>query len=181
MGKDVVLQALRQEECSLTPIVTATTRPQRPGEVDGVHYYFVDHARFQQMLAQGELLESAEVYGNCYGVPRSAVKQALQQGRDVLLKMDVQGADTIRRTAPGALMLFLAPPSLDELARRLRARNTENAEQYQRRLDTARQEMMCLPDFDYVVVNYEVPQAVADIRSILTAERCRVQPRQVQL
>jgi len=181
VGKDVVLQRLRQEEPSLSPVVTATTRPQRPGEVDGMHYYFLDPNRFEEMAACGEFLESASVYGYCYGVPKAAVRAALDEGRDVVLKTDVQGAASVRRMAAGALLLFLAPPSLGELARRLKARNTENSEQYQRRLETARQEMMCLPDFDYVVVNHEVAQAVADIRAILTAERCRVQPRRARV
>lgn len=181
VGKDVVLQRLRQEEPMLTRIVTATTRPQRPGEVDGVHYHFVDCGHFQDLLERGEFLEWAQVYGNWYGVPKEAVRQALAQGRDVVLKTDVQGAATIRRTAQGAVMVFLAPPSLEELARRLRARNTEDTQQYQRRLDTARQEMMCFPHFDYVVVNHEVGQAVSQIRAILGAERSRVQMRQVQL
>ena len=181
VGKDVVLQRLRQEEPSLTSIVTVTTRPQRTGELDGVHYHFVDSAHFQEMLDKGELLEWAQVYGSWYGVPRSAVREALAQGRDVVLKTDVQGAATIRKAVLDAVLAFLAPPSMEELARRLRARNTENPQQYQRRLETARQEMACLPHFDYVVVNRKVGQAVAQIRAILTAERCRVHPRRIQL
>lgn len=181
VGKDAVLQHLRKEEPSLSPIVTVTTRPRRPGEEEGVPYHFVGRPHFQEMVQRGELLEWAQVYGNAYGVPRAAVREALAQGRDVILKTDVQGAATIRGCVPGSVLIFLAPPSLEELAQRLKKRNTENAEEYQRRLETARQELQQLPQFDYVVVNHTVPQAVAQIRSILVAERCRTHPRQVQL
>jgi len=181
VGKDVVLQRLQEVEPRLVGVVTVTTRPQRPGEVSGVHYHFVDGPRFQEMVEREELLEWAQVYGHWYGVPRTAVREALAQGQDVVLKTDVQGASTLKRLAPEAVLVFLAPPSLEELGRRLRERKTEGASALNRRLEMAQQEMACLPQFDYVVVNHRVEQAVAHIQAILTAERCRTHPRRVEL
>ncbi len=164
-------------------VVTATTRPQRPGEVSGRDYLFVSPEEFQEMIAQNALLEWAQVYGYQYGVPKDPVRQALSRGKDVVIKADVQGAATIRGLAPEGVFIFLAPPSWEELERRLRGRRTESAPALARRLETARQEMATLPLFDYLVVNQEgrLDGAVAAIRAIITAEKCRVKPRRVEI
>jgi len=163
--------------------VTATTRPKRPGEVNGQDYHFLSPEAFQDMLKRGELLEWAEVYGHLYGVPKAQVRQALARGQDVMVKIDVQGAEHIRQVAPQSVLIFLAPPSTEELARRLRERKTESAAQLELRLKTAREEMERLPLFDYVVVNEQgrLDEAVAQIEAIITAEKCRVNPRQVEI
>lgn len=183
VGKDALLAALRPWEQAPQVAVTATTRPQRPGEVEGVHYYFWGEAEFQRRRSQGELLEWAQVYGNFYGVPRAPVAQALAGGQDVLIKTDVQGAATIRALAPQAVAIFLAPSSLTELEERLRQRRSEAPFDLKLRLQTARQEMERLPEFDYVVVNTQgrLEAALAQVKAIITAERCRVRPQEVRL
>jgi len=133
------------------------------------------------MLERGELLEWAEVYGNWYGVPRQEVKQALERGLDVMVKVDVQGAATIKGMVPQALLIFVAPPSTEELQARLRQRESETTTDLKRRIETADEEMKRLPLFDYVVVNDKVDQAVAKIDAIITAEKCRANPRVVEL
>ena len=133
------------------------------------------------MIERGELLEWAEVYGNWYGVPRQDVKQALERGLDVMVKVDVQGAATIKGIVPQALLIFVAPPSTEELQARLRQRESETTTDLKRRIETADEEMKRLPLFDYVVVNDTVDQAVAKIDAIITAEKCRANPRVVEL
>ncbi|MBI4216029.1 MAG: guanylate kinase [Chloroflexi bacterium] len=183
VGKDALLAALRPWEQAPQVAVTATTRPQRPGEVEGVHYYFLGGAEFQRRRSQGELLEWAQVYGNFYGVPRDPVAQALARGRDVIIKADVQGAATIKGLAPAAIGIFLAPTSLVELEERLRQRRSEAPFDLELRLETARQEMERLSEFDYVVVNPQgrLGAALAQVKAIITAERCRVRPQEVRL
>lgn len=163
--------------------VTATTRPRRHGEKDGVNYHFVSREEFQEMVKRGELLEWAQVYGNLYGVPRREVEQPLKEGRDVIVKADVQGAETIKGIAPQALLIFLAPPSMEELVARLQRRKSESTVDLTQRIETAHKEMKRLPIFDYVVVNHRdrVELAVAQIDAIITAEKCRVNPRVVEL
>ena len=133
------------------------------------------------MMERGELLEWAEVYGNWYGVPRQDVKQALERGLDVMVKVDVQGAATIKGIVPQALLIFVAPPSTEELQARLRQRESETATDLKRRIETADEEMKQLPLFDYVVVNDKVDQAVAKIDAMITAEKCRANPRVIEL
>ncbi len=183
VGKDAVLQRMKERGIALFYAVTATTRPRREGEIDGVHYRFVSPEEFERMKTQGELLEHACVYGNYYGVPKRPVAEALAEGRDVLVKVDVQGAATIRRSYPEALFIFLAPPSMAELAHRLRTRKTESPSAFMMRLMTAREEMKKLELFDYVVINYQdrVDEAVDKILAIIAAEKCRVKPRKVNL
>lgn len=180
-GKDAVLARVKGSVQPLYFVVTATTRPQREGESDGVPYHFVSRERFQEMVEWGELLEWAEVYGHLYGVPKSQVKEALERGHDVLVKVDVQGAATIKRAVPQALLIFLAPPSMAALEERLRDRNTESAAELERRIATANEEMMQQGMFDYVVVNDQVDLAAAQIDAIITAEKRRVRPRAVDL
>ncbi|MFQ5826511.1 MAG: guanylate kinase [Dehalococcoidia bacterium] len=181
-GKDAVLSRLREKGYPLHYTVTATTRPQRVGEKEGVDYYFLPAVRFQEMVNGGDLLEWAKVYGHWYGVPREPVEQALRGGQDVIIKADVQGAKTIRSRHPQAVLIFLTAPTDEELTVRLRRRHTESPSDLARRLETAREEMKHLPMFDYVVVNHEdrVDVAVGQIQAIITAEKCRVNPRVVE-
>jgi guanylate kinase len=182
-GKDAVLTRMKETGFPLEYITTLTTRPQRPGERDAVDYRFISAEQFQKMLERGELLESASVYGNWYGVPRQPVKQALGSGQDVIVKVDIQGAATIRRIVPQAVLIFLTPPSPEELALRLRERHTETAFDLALRIKTAEAEIKQLPLFDYVVLNQrdEIDRAVSQIKAIITAEKCRASPREIRL
>ena len=183
VGKDAVLSELRKLDRPWYFAVTATTRPMRAGERDGVDYIFLDMETFDRMRERDEFLECAEVYGRWYGVPRSQARDALRSGKDVFLKIDVQGAATIRGMAPEALLIFLIPPSLGELQQRLRGRMTESSEELERRLRTAEEELRLVQHFDYRVVNPDghLDLAAADIDAIIAAEKCRVSPRMVQL
>jgi len=183
VGKDAVMGRMKERGLSMHYTVTATTRQRRPAEEHGRDYYFISEDEFQRLIAADELLEWALVYGDYKGIPKQPVRAAMAQGQDVLLRIDVQGAATVRRLAPEAVLIFLAPPSMDELTRRLRQRRTESEEALQRRIEAARQEMAALADFDYVVVNYEdrLDDAVDRIVSILWAEKMRVRPRRVAL
>ncbi len=183
VGKDAVLSRLKQLDFPLHYTVTATTRPRRPGEQDGVDYFFLTQAEFLEMGQNRQFLESAQVYGHWYGVPRAPVQQALRQGRDVIIKADVQGAATIKSVAPDAILIFLVPPSFEDMEGRLRQRQTESSIDLELRLNTARQEMERLPLFDYRVINPfgRLDEAVEQIRAIIIAEKCRVAPRRVSL
>ncbi len=183
VGKDAVLAGLRQCGLPLEFIVTVTTRPPRPSECDGVHYHFVSDARFQELVDGGELLEWASVYGNRYGTPRQAVRVALAAGRDAIVKVDVQGAASIKKIVPQAVLIFLATPSLADLTRRLRGRRTESDADCELRLRTAGEELKQLHIFDYIVFNRggELDHAVEEIRAIITAEKCRVRARETSV
>jgi guanylate kinase len=182
-GKDAVLSRMRELEVPLEFIVTLTTRRRRPEEEDGSAYHFVSEGNFKIMIEAKELLEWAQVYGNLYGVPKKPVKLALNKGLDVVLKVDIQGADTIKKTLPEAVSIFLAAPSMQELAERLRGRNTESKTDMDLRLQTALEEMKTLHCFDYVVINRQqkIDCVVADIRAIITAEKLRRVSRQYNL
>ena len=183
VGKDAVLSELRKLDRPWHFAVTATTRPMRHGECAGVDYIFLEPDTFAKMRERDEFLECAEVYGRWYGVPRSQARDALRAGQDVFLKIDVQGAATIREMAPEALLIFLIPPSLEELQHRLRGRMTESAPELESRLRTAEAELAQVRHFDYRVVNPDghLGRAAADIDAIIAAEKCRVAPRMVQL
>jgi guanylate kinase len=183
VGKDSILMRMRDIGFPFHFVVTATSRVMRPGERDGYDYYFVGRERFEEMIAQEELLEWAEVYGHYKGIPKSEVRQALASGRDVILRIDVQGAATIRRLAPEAVFVFLVPGSFDELRARLQWRRTESPDQMEQRLAMARHEMEALNQFDYLVINREdhLDDAVGQIRAIIVAEKQRVRPRRVAL
>jgi guanylate kinase len=183
VGKDAVLSGMKKKERSLHYAVTATTRPRRQGERDGYEYHFVPKSDFERMIKDDELLEWANVYGNLYGVPKKEVRQALARGRDIMVKVDVQGAANIKRVAPQAVFIFLAPPSLEELQERLKQRKTESGVDLELRMKAARKEMDSLSMFDYVVVNHKggVAQAISHIEAIIAAEKCRVKPRRVEL
>jgi len=181
VGKDSVLRHLKETGGNWHFTVTATTRAQRPGEVDGEDYLFMDRDTFHDMVQRGDFLECAQVYGNWYGVPKSQVRDALAEGKDVFMKTDVQGAATIKDLAPGGIFVFLMPPSPQELERRLRDRKTETTPDLELRIRTAMEEMRQLSDFEYVVVNDELDTAVDQIRAIITAEKCHIPPRWVYL
>ena len=181
VGKDAVLAQMKEWGRPMHFTVTATTRKRRDAERNGVDYHFVTVKKFKDMIERGELLEWAEVYGNFYGVPRGEVKQALERGKDVMIKVDVQGAATIKRVVPAAVLIFLVAPSLAILEERLRNRRSDSDGDIERRIRTASAEMKKVKIFDYVVVNTDVGQATADVKSIITAEKCRAKPRNVKL
>ena len=183
VGKDAVLTRLKESDYPLKFITTLTTRPRRAKERDNVDYHFVSREKFQEMIENGELLEWANVYDNWYGVPRAAVKQALDKGEDAIIKIDVQGATTIKKIMPQAVFIFLMPPSMEELATRLKQRYTESPSGLALRLKNAEEEVRQLSLFDYVVVNNwgEVDVAVSEIKAIISAEKHRVSPREIAL
>lgn len=183
VGKDAVLSRIRELGYSQHIVVTATTRTIRPTEKDGVDYIFLDQDTFDKKVADNEFLEWAEVYGNCYGVPKDQVREAISSGQDVIIKADVQGAATIKKLNPYGVFVFLAPPSFQDLEKRLRVRKTEAQIDLERRLETARGEMQQLPLFDYVVVNADgaLDDAVAALESIIQAERWRYPRRTLEL
>ncbi|HIM78759.1 MAG TPA: guanylate kinase [Dehalococcoidia bacterium] len=181
VGKDAALDALKLLDRPWHFVVTATTRTQRQGEQDGVDYIFLETGAFLKMKERDELLECAQVYGNWYGVPRNQVRQGLRNGKDVFLKVDVQGADTVRELAPEALFIFMIPSSLDDLRSRLTLRMTEKPSEMELRISIAESELGRVGEYDYRVVNREgqLEQAVAEIDAIITAEKCRTRPRVV--
>jgi guanylate kinase len=167
VGKGTVADHIKRHHPEILLSVSATTRPPRPGEVDGEHYYFVDDDAFDAMIAAGELLEHATVHNrHRYGTPRAPIEQALRAGRTVLLEIDLQGARQVRRAAEDATLVFLLPPSWDELVQRLVGRGTEDAEERARRLKTARRELAAQNEFDYRVVNTDVAEAAREVASL---------------
>ena len=183
VGKDVALNLMRAQGFALHFVVTTTSRPPRPGEVEGRDYNFVSTQRFQEMIANDEFLEWAMVYGDYKGIPKAQIRRALDSGKDVMLRLDVQGAATVRKLCPQGVFIFLAPASLEELEQRLRARLTETPEGLARRMAVAPKEMAELPNFDYMVINRHgyLEIAVEQIKSIIIAERCRVHRRRVTI
>ncbi len=182
-GKDAVIDRMKELRIPVAHVVTVTTRAQRANEVDGVHYHFVTEERFQRIVEDGEMLEWARVYENYYGVPLFAVRDALATGKDVVVKVDVQGAATIRERVEGALLLFIRPPSLEELRRRLLSRQSETCEEVSIRLSKAIHEYERLSLFDYVLTNHpdRLDEVVEEIKAILVAEKLRVTPRRVEV
>lgn len=183
VGKDAVLNGLRKLDRPWHFVVTATTRSMRSGEKSGVDYIFLETGEFQEMKEHGELLEHAQVYGNWYGVPKGQVRQAMEKGKDVILKVDVQGAATIRKMAPEAVFIFLAPSSMEELQARLKVRATESGADLELRTRIAREEMEHMPSFDYKVVNRDgcLEETVASIDAIIAAEKRRIPSRRVSI
>lgn len=172
VGKGTVAARVRRDHPEIWISVSVTTRTARPGEIDGVHYHFVDDARFDELEATGGLLESAVVHGRArYGTPRAPVEEQLAAGRSALLEIDLQGARQVREAMPEALMCFLAPPSWDELTRRLVGRGTESPEERERRLETARVELAAEPEFDVTIVNTDVGAACAELVHLFDAGR----------
>ncbi len=176
VGKDSIIQGLKQTNYPFYFVVTATTRPKRPAEVDGIDYHFVTVGEFAEMIENEELLEYAVVYGDYKGIPKKHVREALASGQDVIMRIDVQGAATIRALVPNAVTVFLTAESEDELVRRLRLRKTEEADQLKMRIVTARRELRRFTEFDYIVINREeqLEEAVKEVISIIRAEKSRV-------
>ncbi len=183
VGKDAVLSRMKQLGRPFHHVVTATTRPMRADEQNGVPYRFLSREEFQRTLSEDGFLEWAVVYGNYYGVPKAEIASALSRGEDVVVKVDVQGAATIKDTLPQAVLIFLTPPSMQELERRLRSRLSESCDDLALRLHTAHKEAQSLPLFDYVVVNHQdrIEEAASQVDAIISAEKCRVKQRVVEL
>ncbi len=183
VGKDTVVAAMEKAGIPFRFVVTSTTRPPRPGEIDGEDYVFVERDQFERMIDEDELIEYAVVYDQYKGIPKKHVRDALASGQDVVMRLDVQGAETVQRLIPEAISVFLVAPSMSILERRLRARKSDTADQIEVRLAKARVEMEAMDSFDFVVPNREdqVERAVADIAAILRAERLRVGRQPVRL
>ncbi len=183
VGKDAVLTKMKELGCPLEYIVTVTTRSQRDKERNNVDYHFISKERFQEMIECKEFLEWANVYGNWYGVPKEPVKLALDKGQDIIVKVDIQGAATIKKILPEAVFIFVMPASMEELVLRLKQRHTESPFDLALRTKTAEEEIKQLSLFDYIVVNKrdEIDLAVSEIKAIITAEKCRVTPREIAL
>ena len=176
VGKDSIICGLKKSNYPFHFVVTATTRPRRPAEVDGVDYYFVSVGEFAEMIENEELLEYAVVYGDYKGIPNKHVREALLSGQDVVMRIDVQGAATIRALVPSAVTIFLTAESEEKLVRRLLQRKTEEADQLKMRVVTARRELRRFTEFDYIVINREeqLETAVQEVLSIIRAEKSRV-------
>ena len=172
-GKSSLVNALLERERDIVLSISHTTRPPRPGDVDGEHYHFVNRGVFERLVADNAFLEHAEVFGNLYGTSRAAVEPLLAKDRDVLLEIDWQGARQVRKVMPDSVSIFILPPSREELERRLRTRAADSAVTIARRLAESREEIAHVEDFDYVVVNDEFADALADLRSIVTSRRLR--------
>ncbi len=172
-GKGTVCDLLRQKHPEISYSISATTRQPRPGEQDGVNYYFYTKEKFREMIDQGQLLEWAEVYGNFYGTPKQKVLDRLDAGEDILLEIDTQGALNVMKVMPEGLFIFLLPPSLEELAARLKGRGTETEESLHRRLGAAVDEIKLATKYRYVVVNDKVEDAEETIANIIEAEHHR--------
>lgn len=183
VGKDLTLAHLKQMGYPFHFVVTATTRPKRPNEINGMDYFFVSTSDFAEMIEEGELLEYAVVYGDYKGIPKAQVRQALASGKDVIMRIDVQGAATIRRLVPEAVLIYLSAESEGALVHRLRERKTEPEDQLKMRIATARQELKWLDLFDYLVINEDdkIDQTCQKIVAIITAEKARVQQREINL
>ncbi len=177
VGKGTVLKMLLEKRKNVYVSVSATTRPARLGEEDGVHYHFLDKGTFQDWIAQDAFLEHAEYVGNFYGTPKKFVDSAMDEGRDVILEIEVQGALQIAEKRPETILIFVAPPSWEELERRLTLRGTDSPEKIQERLQRAKVEFQSADAYHYVVINDTVENAAQELDAILTAEHCRVMER----
>ncbi|MBI5297748.1 MAG: guanylate kinase [Chloroflexi bacterium] len=182
-GKDTVVQLMKERGLPFHFVVTATTRPKRPNEINGKDYFFVSKEEFARMIEQNELIEYAIVYGDYKGIPKSQVREALASGKDVVMRVDVQGAETVRKLAGDALLIFITTENGEELERRLRERRTETLDELALRIATARKELKRVEAFDYVVFNCDDRQdeTVDLIEAIINAEHHRVKPRKVTL
>ncbi len=183
VGKDTVLQRMKELQLPFHFVVTATSRPKRKGEIEGVDYFFVSADEFIAMIERGELLEHALVYDEHKGIPRQQVRDAFASGQDVIMRIDVQGAETICQLYPEALLIFLSTQNEEELIARLKARRTESEEKLQLRIETAREELHKVELFDYYVVNADdqLDATVDAILAIIASEHRRTNPRQVRL
>lgn len=171
VGKGTVLKEYLNSRDGITYSVSATTRQPRPGEENGIHYYFLSREEFERTAAEGGMLEYASYNGNYYGTPKAPVEQQRNQGNDVVLEIEVQGALQVKKSCPDALLIFVAPPSFEELKNRLTGRQTEDTKTVENRLNIARQELMCAGEYDYIIVNDTVEQAVRRLGQIISANR----------
>lgn len=181
VGKSTVIAEVMHQRDNLVFSVSYTTRAPRAGEEDGVNYHFVEKAEFERMIRDGELLEYTQYAGNYYGTALADIQKFASQGLDVLLDIEVEGASNVKRKADNAVLIFVAPPSFEELSRRLHGRRTENEEVVRARLKEAQVELKQIPNYDYLVVNDSVIRAASDIISILNAEDCRVTKQNLKL
>ena len=177
VGKSTVISELLSERSDIYFSVSFTTRAPRVGEADGVNYHFVTREQFEEMIARNDLLEYAEYVHNYYGTSLRLIQEKLEQGIDVLLDIEVQGAAKVKTRCPEAVLIFIVPPSFEELSRSLHGRATDQEEVIQGRLTKAREEYQEIPNYDYLVVNDKVSEAAAEIIAILTAEDCRTNNR----
>jgi len=177
VGKSSVIAEVLKKRDNLYFSVSWTTRPPREGEVDGVNYHFTDREGFEKRIAEGDFLEYAQYVGNFYGTSKSLVEEKLQAGQDVLLDIEVQGAEQVKVNCPEAILLFVIPPSFEELEKRLRSRGTDDEEKILGRLHRAREEMRESTRYDYIIVNDTITSAAEEVLSILTAEHCRTKKR----
>ena len=182
-GKDSVMQRMQERGLEFHFVTTATTRPRRPNETHGRDYWFISHEEFARMIEADEFMEHALVYGDYKGVPKEQVREALRSGRDVVMRLDVQGAETVRRLVPEALLIFITTDSEEDLVSRLQDRSTETPEALAIRIATTRQELKRVDAFDYVIVNHDdrLDHTVDVVRAIIEAEHHRVKPRKVNL
>ncbi len=182
-GKDTLMQRMQERGLPFQFVVTATTRQQRANEVHGRDYLFVSKEEFARMIDEDELIEHAIVYGDYKGIPKQQVREALASGMDVVMRLDVQGAETVRKLAPEALLIFITTQNESELVHRLETRKTETADSLAIRIATARKELKRVEAFDYAIVNrdYHLDETVDKIRAIIDAEHHRVKPRKVTL
>lgn len=176
-GKSTVIARLMREDPDVVFSVSATTRPPRAGEIDGKSYFFVTREKFQSMVENGELLEHAEYVGNCYGTPKAPVLASLKAGKSVLFDIEVQGAAQIKAQCPEAILIFVVPSDFSQIEKRLRARGTDSEEKIQGRLMQARRECERATNYDYVVLNDDPDRAADEMRSIITAEKCKMANR----
>nr|WP_022847532.1 guanylate kinase [Desulfurobacterium sp. TC5-1] len=174
-GKTTLVNMLMRSFPQIEFSISCTTRKPRPGEVDGKDYYFISLEEFERKIEKNELLEWAEVYGNFYGTPKDKVLKALNEGKDVLLDIDTQGALQVKKNYPEAVLIFILPPSLKELERRLRSRGTEDEETIEKRLLIARRELSLATRYDYIIINDRLQEAFEKLKSIVTAERWKTQ------
>lgn len=180
-GKGTICRSLMAQRPGLQYSVSATTREPRQGEIDGVHYKFVPKDRFEEMIASDELLEWAPVYDNYYGTPKKMVQDSLKAGKDIILEIDIQGALQIKEKFPGAVFVFIVPPSLDELEKRITNRATDSPEVIAKRMKAAVSELSYISQYDYVIINDQVDRAVGKLDAIIQAEKCRPKRANIEI
>lgn len=173
-GKGTICKELLNRDKNINLSISATTRDPRVGEVDGINYFFLNKDKFKEMMKENAFLEHAEVYGNYYGTPKDYVLKKIEEGKDVLLEIDIQGALNVKEIYPNGVFIFIMPPSMEELKNRIEKRGTETKEAMIRRLESAYDEIQYVFKYDYAVLNDEVNKAVDKIESIMKAEKCKV-------
>ena len=179
-GKGTICKEVLDAERNIRMSVSMTTRSPREGEVDKVHYHFVDRDSFEKLIGEDGFMEYANVYGNLYGTPRKNVLEWLEQGIDVILEIDVQGAMQVKRSYPEGVFIFILPPSIEELKNRIKGRGSETEESMARRLGTALQEIASIDQYDYRVINEDLETAINRVRAIITAEQCKLNGEEVE-